>query len=320
VGRPSTRRRSASPGLGCPAPYRCRCQGSVAPGHQRRRLGFSCSGDAAPDDAGAIHHRGATYLGRTQESPGGCRGLTSRKLCLPKARVPLGASRNVLPTHVGGLGPHRAHAGRDACRPGPPWRRATPLRPSSPPRGKGAPRLPPQAQRTLRQRRGSEPLARTTRSVSLQPSHTTGAIPGPVPSPDYHRQVLRGDKARVVVCGLPAGMLVGRGGRRQPHHPQPPPVPLRRYPGLAGASASCADLRLGRPGQGVRWKLPRHVRAPWELMGSLKLPPVARGIPARVHPEVFEAAHRVAQHHRLGRHRGVPCRHHLPRPGEQTRA
>jgi hypothetical protein len=33
---------------------------------------------------------------------------------------------------------------------------------------------------------------------------------------------------------------------------------------------------------------------------------------------VFEAAHRAAQHHRLGCYRGVPRRHHLPRPSEQT--
>jgi hypothetical protein len=32
---------------------------------------------------------------------------TSQKLCLPKARVPLGASRNVLSTHAGGLDTHR---------------------------------------------------------------------------------------------------------------------------------------------------------------------------------------------------------------------
>jgi hypothetical protein len=115
-------------------------------------------------------------------------------------------------------------------------------------------------------------------------------------------------------------MLAGRDGRRQPHHPQPPPVPLQRCPGLAGASASRADLQLGRPGQGLRWKLPRYVRAPWELLGSPKLTPAAREIPARVHPTVFKAAHRAAQHHRLGRHWGIPRRHHLPRPGEQTRA
>jgi hypothetical protein len=34
------------------------------------------------------NHRGTAYPGRTQESPGGCRGLTGRKLCLPKAGIP----------------------------------------------------------------------------------------------------------------------------------------------------------------------------------------------------------------------------------------
>jgi hypothetical protein len=121
-----------------------------------------------------------------------------------------------------------------------------------------------------------------------------------------------------VASGLPTGMPVGRDGWRQPHHPQPPPFPLRRCPSLARASASCANLRLGRPGQGFRWKFPRYIRAPWELMGSPKLPPAARGIPVRVHPMVFQATYRVAQHHRLGCHRCIPRRHHLPRPGEQA--
>jgi hypothetical protein len=147
-----------------------------------------------------------------------------------------------------------------------------------------------------------------------------GAVPGSVPGPDYHHQVLEGDEAGVVACGLPAGMPAGRDRRRQPHHPQPPSLPLRRRPCLAGASASRADLQLGRPGQGLRWKFLGHVRAPWELMGSPELPPAARGIPARIHLTVFEAAHRASQHHRLGCHRGVPRWHHLPRPGEQTRA
>jgi hypothetical protein len=62
-----------------------------------------------------------------------------------------GASRNDFPTHAGGLGPHRAHSGRDACSPGSPRQQATPSRPSSLPRREGAPRLPPQARRTLRQ-------------------------------------------------------------------------------------------------------------------------------------------------------------------------
>jgi hypothetical protein len=128
--------------------------------------------------------------------------------------VPPGASRNDFPTHAGGLGPHRAHTGRDACSPRSPRRRATPSQPSSPPRREGAPRLPPQARRTLRQRGGSESLARTTRSTSLQPGHTTGAVPGSVPGPDYHHQVFGGNKAGVVACGLSAGLPAGRNGRR----------------------------------------------------------------------------------------------------------
>jgi hypothetical protein len=36
--------------------------------------------------------------------------------------------------------------------------------------------------------------------------HTTGVVPDPVLSPDYHRQVLEGNKAGTVACGLPAGL------------------------------------------------------------------------------------------------------------------
>jgi hypothetical protein len=68
-----------------------------------------------------------------------------RQGCPPRA------SCNNFPTHAGGLGPRRAHAGQDACSPGSLRQRATPSRLSSPPRQEGAPRLPPQARRTLRQ-------------------------------------------------------------------------------------------------------------------------------------------------------------------------
>jgi hypothetical protein len=155
----------------------------------------------------------AAYPGRTQESPGGCRGPTGRELCLLKARVPPGASRRDFPIHAGSLSPHRAHAGRDACSPGSPRQRAPPPRPSSPPRREGAPRLPPQAWGTLRQWGGSEPLARTTWSASLQQGHTTGVVPDPVPSPDYHRQVLGGNKVVTVACRLSAGLPAGWNGR-----------------------------------------------------------------------------------------------------------
>jgi hypothetical protein len=206
VGRPSTSRRSTSSGLGRPAPYHRRCQGKAAPGFQWGRPEPGCSGNTTPSDVGAIHHRGAAYPGRAQESPGGCRGPTGRELCLPKARVPPGASRHDFPIHAGSLGPDRAHAGRDAYSHGSPRQRALPPRPSSPPRRKGALRLPPQAWGTLRQWGGSEPLARTTWSASLQSGHTTGVVPDQVPSLDYHHQVLGGNKARTVACGLPAGL------------------------------------------------------------------------------------------------------------------
>jgi hypothetical protein len=109
------------------------------------------------------------------------------------------------------------HTGRtwDATpeAPGSPRQRAPPPRPSRLPRREGAPRLPPQAWGTLQQQGGLEPLAQTTWSASLQPGHTTGAVPDPVPSPNYYHQVLKGNKAGTVACGLPAGLLAGWNGR-----------------------------------------------------------------------------------------------------------
>jgi hypothetical protein len=130
----------------------------------------------------------------------------------PEGRGTPGASRHDFPIHAGSLGPHRAHAKHSACGPGTPQQRALP-RPSSPPRREGAPRLPPQAWGTLRQRGGSEPLVRTTRSASFQPGHTTGAVPDLVPNHDYHCQVLGGVKTGTVARGLPAGLPAGWDGR-----------------------------------------------------------------------------------------------------------
>jgi hypothetical protein len=166
-GRPSTGRRSASSGPGRPAPHHRRCLGEATPGFQWGRPEPSCSGDTTPSDARTIHHRGAVYPGRAQKSPGRCCGPTGRELCLPKAGVPLGASLRDFPIHAGSLDSHRTHAEHSARGPESPRQRAPPPRPSSLPRREGAPRLPPQAWGMLRQRRGSEPLARTTRSASL---------------------------------------------------------------------------------------------------------------------------------------------------------
>jgi hypothetical protein len=54
--------------------------GKAAPGLQRGRPEPSCSDDVTSNNAGAIHHRGATYPGRTQGPPGKCRSPTSREL------------------------------------------------------------------------------------------------------------------------------------------------------------------------------------------------------------------------------------------------
>jgi hypothetical protein len=212
MGRPSSSRRSASSTLGHPAPHCRRRQGKAATGFQWGRPEPGCSSNTSPRDAGTIDHRRAAYPGRAQESPGRCRGPTGRKLCLPKEGVPLRASRRDFPIHAGSLGPHRAHSEHNACGPGSPRQRAPP-QPSNPHRREGAPGLPPQAWGTLRQRGGSESLARTTRSAGFQSGHTTGAVPDPVPNPDYHRKVPGVDEAKTVARGLPAGLPAGWNGR-----------------------------------------------------------------------------------------------------------
>jgi hypothetical protein len=212
MGRPSSGRRSASSTPGHPALHCRRRQGKATTGFQWGRPEPGCSSNTSLRNAGTINHRRAAYPGRAQESPGGCRGSTGQKLCHPKAGIPLGASHRDFLIRAGSLSPHRVHAQHSACGPWSPQQRAPPPQPSSPPRREGAPRLPPQAWGTLRHRGGSESLARTTRSAGFQPIHTTGAVPDPVPNPDYHHKVLGGDKARTVARGLPAGLPTGWNG------------------------------------------------------------------------------------------------------------
>jgi hypothetical protein len=150
---------------------------------------------------------------RAQGSPGRRRGPAGRELRLPEAGVPLGTSCRDFPIHAGSLGLHRAHAQHSACGPRSPRQRAPSPRSSGPPRREGAPRLPPQAWGTLRQRGGSESLTRTTRSAGLQPGHTTGAVPNPVSTPDYYHKVHGGDETGTVARGLPSGLPTGWNGR-----------------------------------------------------------------------------------------------------------
>jgi hypothetical protein len=47
----------------------------------------------------------------------------------------------------------------------------------------------------------------------LSAGHTTGAVPDPVPNPDYYHKVLGGDETRTVARELLAGLPPGWNGR-----------------------------------------------------------------------------------------------------------
>jgi hypothetical protein len=136
----------------------------------------------------------------------------------PKALPPEGRDtpRSIVPRLSDSCGKPRSTPGARATqrlRPRVASATSTTPQPSSPPRREGALRLPPQAWGTLRQQGGSESLARTTRYAGFQPGHTTGAVPDPVPNPDYYHKVLGGDEAGTVARGLPAGLPTGWNGR-----------------------------------------------------------------------------------------------------------
>jgi hypothetical protein len=136
----------------------------------------------------------------------------------PRAPPPegRGTPRNLMSRLPDSCGKPRSTPGARATqrlRPQVASKRAPSPRPSGPPRREGVLRLPPQAWGTLRQRGGSESLARTTRSASLQPGHTTGTVPDPVPTPDYYHKVLGGDETGTVARGLPSGLPTRWKGR-----------------------------------------------------------------------------------------------------------
>jgi hypothetical protein len=84
-----------------------------------------------------------------------------RKLFLPKAEVPPGASRCDFPIHAGSLGPHRAHVEHNACGPGSPRQRAPPPRPSR--------HFDDKVRRGYHPRRGGRYDSREDRSPSPEP-------------------------------------------------------------------------------------------------------------------------------------------------------
>jgi hypothetical protein len=142
----------------------------------------------------AAVRRAESSASRRQGCPPEHRATTSR--LMREASVHTGRTRDTTPAAPGRLG--NEHHRRD--------HRA---------------RLDEKVRRGYHPRRGGRydseedrsPVARTTRSASLQPGHTTGVVPSSVPGPDYHHQVLGGNKADVVACGLPTGLSAGRDGR-----------------------------------------------------------------------------------------------------------
>jgi hypothetical protein len=87
--------------------------------------------------------------------------------------------------------------------------------------------------------RSNHPVCRP----SAGPSDGHHSRPGS--DPRLQSQSTRGDETGTVARGLPSGLPTRWNGRRQPHHLQPPPVPLRHRSRLVGAPAPGADLQLG---------------------------------------------------------------------------
>jgi hypothetical protein len=187
--------------------------GEGCPSFQWGRPEPGCSSNTTPSDAGTIHHQGAAYPGRAQESPGGCRGPTGRKLCLPKARVP---PRSIAPRLPDSCGKPRSTPGargtqrlrlRDASATS---TTATTVEPTSTRRCTEATTLG-MGDATTAGRIGAPRQNHTVRKLSAGPYDGRRSRPGSeprLPSPST-----RGDKAGTVARGLPAGLPAGWNGR-----------------------------------------------------------------------------------------------------------
>jgi hypothetical protein len=214
VGRPSTGRRSASPGPGRPAPHHRRCQGKVASGFQWGRPEPGCSNDTTSSDAGTIHHRGAAYPGRAQESPRRCCGPTGRKLCLPKAGVP--PPRSITPRLPDSCGKPRSTPGTRGTPRLRPWvtsatsTTTATVEPTST-RGCAEATTPGVGDTTTAGRIGAPHPNHPVRGLSAGPYDGRRSRPGSeprLPSPST-----RGVKAGTMARGLPAGLPAGWNGR-----------------------------------------------------------------------------------------------------------
>jgi hypothetical protein len=138
-----------------------------------------------------------------------------------------------------------------------------------------------------------------------------GVVPDPVPNPDYHRQVLGETRPEVWLADY---RLACKCGSRTTGWP----ASWVEWTMTTSSSATfpCSSLMPPEPG----WSICPLRRSPTGTTWSKPSPATSRAHTCALglHSAIFEAAHRAAQHHRLGCHRRVPRRPHLPRPGEQA--
>jgi hypothetical protein len=214
VGRPSTRRRGASsgpehpsavsltmPGQGCPRPP----AGSARIWLQRQCCSKRCR--SHPPPRGGVSRENSRISWRMPRSngpralppegkgaPPEHRATTSR--FMREASIHTGRTRNATPAALGRLGNEHHHHDRRA-------------------------RLDEKVRRGYHPRRGGRhdseedqsPLPEPPGPQAFSQAIRRARVPDPVPSPDYHHQVLRGNKAGTVACGLSAGVPAGWDGR-----------------------------------------------------------------------------------------------------------
>jgi hypothetical protein len=74
----------------------------------------------------------------------------------------------------------------------------------------------------------------------------------------------------------------------------------------------------GRTWLGFLGRISWAHKCAWEFLGPSELSAEAGRDSARLHMSILQTTHRAPPHHRLRRHWCIPCRHLLPRFGQQV--
>jgi hypothetical protein len=212
VGRPSTGRRSASPGPGRPAPHHRRCQGKATSGFS----GVSQNLAAAAMLLRAMPEPSTTGGRRIQGELKNLLEDTAVRWVESSASRRQGYPRSIAPRLPGSCGKPRFTPGtRGTPRLRPRVASATSttaatIEPTSTRRCAEA-TTPGVVDATTAGRIGAPRPNHPVRGLSTGPYDGRRSRPGS--EPDYHHQVLGGVKAGAVARGLPAGLPAGWHGR-----------------------------------------------------------------------------------------------------------